>query len=116
MKIDFILKQVIGLLKILFYVTRLILPFPLKHSMFSSPKKIKVNQPLLQENVQLKSHLADSEESLADVKSKLVSVNSDKERYFQEKLDLHQRVQQLSHDKEHLYKVRNVYLEQNNVW
>jgi hypothetical protein len=45
------------------------------------------------------------QESLADLKSRLASAMSEKDRYFQEKLDLNQKVQQLLLEKETLLKV-----------
>lgn len=44
--------------------------------------------------------------ALADLQASLASATSDKERYFQEKMDLHQRIQQLSHERDSLLKVK----------
>ncbi|KAI8478224.1 hypothetical protein Bbelb_440450 [Branchiostoma belcheri] len=52
------------------------------------------------------------EDVLADAKSKLASVTAEKDRLFQEKIDLHQKVQKMTVDKEQLMKAKHSVEEQ----
>ena len=49
------------------------------------------------------------QDAMADMKATLASTSADKERFFQEKLDLHQQVQNVFFEKESLQKVGLVY-------
>lgn len=48
----------------------------------------------------------DYQETIADLKSRLTAVTSDKDRLFHDRLDLNRRLQQLMLEKEQLLKVR----------
>ena len=52
------------------------------------------------------------QESVADLKATLATTSADKERFFQEKLDLHQKMQNLSLDKDTAVKEKMAIEEQ----
>ena len=61
----------------------------------------------MQEKQKLGKDVGKLRSSLVDVKSNLASTSAEKERFFQEKLELHQRINSLSCDRDSLLKVSN---------
>ena len=61
----------------------------------------------MQEKQKLGKDVGKLRSSLVDVKSNLASTSAEKERFFQEKLELHQRTNSLSCDRDSLLKVSN---------
>lgn len=55
---------------------------------------------MFQEKTKLQRQCETLQENVSDLKSTLASTSSDKERFFQEKLDLHQKLQNITLDKE----------------
>ncbi|XP_070542149.1 LOW QUALITY PROTEIN: uncharacterized protein [Ptychodera flava] len=52
------------------------------------------------------------EDSTADMSSKLASINAEKERLFHERLDLHQRLQHFSMERDNLFKAKHAAEQQ----
>ena len=59
----------------------------------------------LQEKHRMLRQLESFQDAMADMKATLASTSADKERFFQEKLDLHQQLQNAKYEKESFQKV-----------
>ena len=67
---------------------------------------------LRQEKHRLNRQADAMQDVIADLQATLASTAADKERFFQEKLDLNQKAQNLTHDKECLKKEKGFLMEQ----
>ena len=62
----------------------------------------------LQEKTRFMLKQSEHEDIISDLKSSMASLSADRERFFQEKLDLTQKIQTLIHDLEQTRKVRHL--------